>query len=144
MSKIDALLKSLSDHELAIYVGYQQEGFLKHTRERVSKEIEARNLSKNQLDLYFNSKISETGDGTPRCTRCGSEKFIVDLDIEHIGAKYGERVLHIESNRCRLCHLNPSKAYEKSLWKRIKRFFNDPNKKVVSNNYQSKFDDWVR
>lgn len=142
--QLDAFLNSISDHELAIYVGYQHPSFLKHTKESVRQEIETRGLSKNQLELYYRTKLADSENGLPRCARCGSNKFITDLDIERAGAKYGEYVMHVETNRCKLCHFNPSKVHEKNLWKRIKRFFFDPNKTTTNMGYQSWFDDMVR
>lgn len=126
--RLDAFLKTLTHHEFSIYVGYQHESFLKHTKERVRQEIHTRELSKKQMEIYFKTKIANTENGQAQCKRCGSQKFIVDEDTEHIGTRWGESVIKIETNRCRLCHYNPSKEPEKNFWKRLKRAIVDDNK----------------
>ena len=127
-SKFESFLKSLTDHELAIYVGYQNESFLKYSKEIVKTEINFRHLTKEQLDEYLNAQLSHNDDEL-FCQQCGSNRFIKDKDIEHGGGTYLSTETEVTTNRCRLCNYNPSKSTTKSLLKRIKELFTgDPNK----------------
>ena len=102
-------IESLTDHELAIYIGYQYPSFLGYSKEKVKREIGKRKLSKEQLRNYFNTKLSYNEKGI-FCERCGSNKFFSDIDIEHHSRKYSSYDLEVNTKRCRLCNYNPSKA----------------------------------
>jgi hypothetical protein len=125
-NKFDTFIKSLSDHELAIYIDYQYSSCLSYSKELLKKEIIRRNLSKDKLKYYINTKLSYDGQG-PFCERCGSNIFFDEIDVEQRGFKYSYLV-EIHTSRCRLCNYNPSKAPAKNIFERIKRIFSDKNK----------------
>jgi len=125
--KFDTFIDGLNDHEFAVYVGHQYESFLPYAKEKVQNEIDLRELTKSDLDTYFNTRLSNFENGNT-CENCGSDRFIEDKDIEHTGSQYGSAELEVTTNRCRLCNYNPSKTVEKNLFKRIKRYFFDDNK----------------
>ena len=129
-NRFNSFIKSLTDHELAIYIGYQSESFLAHSKEQIKQEIKDRNLTKEELEKYFKTKLSYNEDNINICERCGSNKFFEDIDIEHQNSNYTTYIIEVKTSRCRLCNYNPSKAREKNFFKRIKRFFVvDQNKK---------------
>ncbi len=134
--KLNSFLKELSDHELAIFGAFQYDGLLPDSRKNLQAEIDSRSLTKIQLEKYISTKL-ETNYLENTCERCGSNKFIQDVDIEHSGGNYGSAEVEVTTNRCRICGYNPSKALEKNVFKRIKRFFIDPNKtsEVVTSYY---------
>lgn len=110
--KFNSFIESLNDHELAVYVGYQYEGLLNSSREKVKNEISSRNLTKTKLENYLNSKLKYIEE-VKYCEKCGSNKFYKDIDIEYKNKKYSTTELEVQTNRCRLCNYNPSKVTEK-------------------------------
>ena len=125
--KFATFIKELTDHEFAIYVAYQYEGLLAYAKEIADQEIRSRGLSQEQFDKFLNEKIPHSLEQL-YCKRCGSSRFIQDRDIEHSGGQYSSAEVEVTTNRCRLCNLNPSKAVEKKIFKRIKRYFIDDNR----------------
>ncbi len=131
-------IKGLTDHELAVYIGYQYQSFLPYAKKKIKREVESRKLTKEQLEDYYKTKlIYRSGDNF--CERCGSNKFIADIDIEHRPDDESSSYdLEVTTLRCRLCNFNPSKVFPKNIFDRIKRLFYDPNRstKIV------KYYDW--
>ncbi len=123
----DNFIKSLTDHELAIYIGYQYPSFLSYSKKKILKEIIYRSLSKDQLKNYFQTKLSYDNKAK-FCERCGSNKFIEDIDVRHKRGRYFSSDVEIKTMRCRLCNHNPSKAPAKNIFDRIKRLIFDSNK----------------
>jgi hypothetical protein len=127
-SKFELLLKSLNDHELAIYIGYQYGSLLNHAREILKNEIALRGLSKKHLEELLNIKLSYLdGIDNANCERCGSNKFFEDIDTEYKTVRYTTNVYEVKTKRCRLCNLNPSKEPPKNFVKRIKWYLFDKN-----------------
>lgn len=127
-SKFELFLESLNDHELAIYLGYQYESLLNHSREIIKKEIALRGLSKKQFEESLNTKLSYfDGIDIVHCERCGSNKFFEDIDTEYENGRYTTNVYEVKTKRCRLCNLNPSKEPPKNIVKRIKWYLFDKN-----------------
>ncbi len=125
--KFSSFVQDLTDHEFGIYVGYQYESFLPYAKEIVLKEVERRKLTEIQLNQFTHAKL-DRANGVFYCERCGSNKFINDIDIEHTNGEYASAEIEITTKRCRLCNHNPSKTVEKNIFKRIKRYFFDDNK----------------
>jgi hypothetical protein len=143
-SKFEQFLESLDDHELSIYIGYQYESLLNHSREILKNEIALRGLSKKRLEELLNTKFSYlNGIESARCERCGSNKFFEDIDTEYGNGKYTTNVYEVKTKRCRLCNLNPSKDPPKNIVKRIKWYLFDKNnsKKVTFIKTLDWFDD---
>ena len=127
-NRFNIFIQNLSDHELAIYVGYQSDSLLDYSREIVKNEINSRQLTKKQLDDYLNNKLTHNEDEL-YCQQCGSNNIIQDKDIEHTGGTHISIDIEITTNRCRICNFNPSKSPEKNILKRIQLFFTgDSNK----------------
>lgn len=124
---LNALIKSLSDHEFAVFIGHQNEGMLPYAKKKILAEIELRSLTKSQMENYFNTRLVYQNEG-PFCEKCGSNKFFEDIDLEYQNGDHFTHEIDVRTNRCRLCNFNPSKAEEKNIFKRIKRYFFDPNK----------------
>lgn len=119
--KFETLIKNLTDHELAIYVGYQYENMLKHARASLKQEISERGLTKTQLEMFFKERLVYPDHEAQKCCeRCGSNKFFDDIDTEYVNKKYTADVYEVKSSRCRLCNLNPSKEPPKNLLKRLR------------------------
>lgn len=125
--KLNSFLKELSNHEIAIFGAFQYDGLMPKSKKSLQAEIDSRELTKEELESYVSSKL-HSNDFKNTCERCGSTKFIQDIDIKHTGGEYSSAEIEVITNRCRICAYNPSKALEKNLFKRIKRFFIDPNK----------------
>ncbi len=131
-------IKGLTDHELAVYIGYQYQSLLPYAKKKIKLEVERRKLTKQELEKYYQTKLSYS-KGEKFCEICGSNKFISDVDIEHHSTRESSSYdLEVTTMRCRLCNYNPSKVNPKSMLERIKRLFYDPNSssKVV------KYYDW--
>ena len=126
--RLETFITSLNDHEFAVYIGYQYESLLQKSQERVGKEIEDRSLSKNQLERLYNKQLEHT-ETEHFCERCGSNKFFNDIDIEFQNSDHFTSEIEVKTKRCRICNHNPSKAADRSLLDKIKKFFlGDPNK----------------
>ena len=125
--RFNTFIASLSDHEFAVFVGHRYEGLLKNKRERVKEEIGARNLTKIQLEKYFSTPLSYSGEAK-LCEKCGSNKFFSEKDIEFRNSEHFVTEVEVKTNRCLLCYHNPSKDPEKNIFKRIRRYFVDDNK----------------
>ena len=57
MKELDNFLDNLSDHELAIFYGNRYIGFLEKSREKIDKEINKRNLSREQIKSLQDKKL---------------------------------------------------------------------------------------
>lgn len=126
--KLESFIKSLTDHEFAVFLMYQSEGLLPHAQQIVKDEITDRQLTKTQIENYGNMRLSYNEDGE-FCARCGSNKIFKETDIEFQNSNHFTREIEVSTYRCRLCNYNPSKALEKNIFKRIKLFFiGDPHK----------------
>ncbi|MCU4158411.1 hypothetical protein J1N10_20735 [Carboxylicivirga sp. A043] len=123
----NTFIKGLTDHELAIYTGYQYQSLLAYSKEELKKEIAHRSMSKEQLASYFKTKLSYEKE-SKSCERCGSNKFFSDIDIEHHGSKYSSYDIEVQTMRCRICNYNPSKVPPKNFYEWVKRLFIDKNK----------------
>lgn len=122
LSVLQTFLESLNDHELSIYYSYQHERFLPHAKEKIMKEIERRNLSKAAIEVYSKTTLELSSLTGFVCERCGSDRFILDTEIEHTGNQYLSKDFEIQSKRCRLCHFNSSKDQKIGFLERLKRF----------------------
>jgi len=127
-----SFIRSLNDHELAVYLSHQGESLLSYSKEIVKNEIELRQLTRKQLDEYRHERLTYIEPG-PFCEKCGSNKHFIDKEKKIKGGQYKISEVEVQTMRCRLCYYNPSTAPEKNIFKRIKRFFFDKNKveKVV-------------
>lgn len=126
--KLESFIKSLSDHEFAVFLMYQSEGLLPYAQQIVKDEITKRQLTKTQIENYGNKPLSYNEEGK-FCSRCGSNKIFKETDIEYQNSNHFTREIEVSTNRCRLCNYNSSKTLEKDLFNRIKLFFvGDPNK----------------
>ena len=126
--RFNTYINSLSNHELAIYIGYQYESLLKGSKKRVDEEIEERSLSKEDLKKLFDKQLNNEKSET-FCSRCGSNRLFTDVDVEFKNSNYFTSEIEVTTKRCRLCNFNPSKSSNKNLISRIKQFFTgDPNK----------------
>ncbi len=77
-----SFIKNLTDHELSIFIGYQYPGLLSYSKDLIKNEIASRNLSREKINSLMKCRL--TYDKVVKyCERCGSNKFIVDSDIEH-------------------------------------------------------------
>jgi DNA-binding transcriptional MerR regulator len=134
-SEFDKFLNDLSDHELAIFIGYRYYGFLKESRNKIIKEVKKRNLSNEQIKYLFNKKLNEDlKDKSEICSKCGSDRLFVETDYEERArGSYATAEIAIDTKRCRLCGYNPSKSTPKNLLERIKRIFkNDKSERVIN------------
>lgn len=120
--KLASFIKSLSDHELAVFLMYQSEGLLPYAQQIIKEEIAERQLTKTQIENYGNMRLSNT-EGGEYCAKCGSNKIFKETDIEYENSNHFTREIEVSTHRCRLCNYNPSKTLEKKLLKRIKLFF---------------------
>lgn len=126
--RFDTFINSLSDHELAVYIGYQYESLLKGAKEQIDEEIEGRCLSKKQQKELFDEQLNND-ESKSFCLRCGSNRFFNDVDIEFENSDHFTSEIEVITKRCRLCNYNPSKSSNRNLLSRIKQFFmGDPNK----------------
>lgn len=124
--KFNSFIKSLSDHEFAVYLKYQGDGLFPHAQKDVKEEIKIRHLTKVQLENFENTPLSCNEEGE-YCERCGSNKVYDEKDIEYNNGNHFTREIEVSSPRCRLCNYNPTRE-EKNLFQKIKRFFlGDPN-----------------
>lgn len=133
--KFNSFIKSLSDHELAVYLKYQGDGLFPHAQQNVKDEIKFRHLTKVQLENLENTPLSYIEEGE-FCTRCGSNKIFNETDIEYNNGNNFTREIEVSSPRCSLCNYNPSKD-EKNLFQKIKQFFvGNPNqsRRIVKTN----------
>ena len=121
-SALQSFLESLNDHELSIFYAYQRERFLPHAKEKITIEIERRNLSITAIELYSKTKLLLTSHTDFVCERCGSDRYILDTEIEHTGNQHYSKDFEIQSKRCRLCHFNSSKDQKIGFLERLKRF----------------------
>ncbi|MBN2486069.1 MAG: hypothetical protein JXB34_08855 [Bacteroidales bacterium] len=140
-SELEKFLLQLSDHELAIYIGYNFDSLMPGSREKVLHEANKRGLKREQLEKYFYLKLPispELLESNIICPRCGSEHIFVETDYEHRPAgRYSSVDVAVDTCRCRLCGYNPDKEVPKNIIMRIRRIFkNNKRERVV------KWDSW--
>lgn len=135
MSKFENFISSLTDHELAIFVGYRYQGFLASSKEKILAEIKKRKLSSDQLEAYFTTKLeSESAKNLNSCPRCGSNQLFVETDYQEKPVSDLSSVeIAIDTFRCRLCGFNPDKDTPKNFFDRLKRKIkNNKHKRIIN------------
>jgi transposase-like protein len=135
MTEFEKFYGNLTDHELAIFVGYQYDGFLEKSKEKIAEEIRVRNLSSEELETFYNKKLNiGLEEGLKKCPRCGSEKLIIETDYnEKPITEFSSVEVAIDTYRCRLCGFNPDKETYKNIFDRIKRIFrNNRSKRIIN------------
>jgi hypothetical protein len=76
MSRIRTYLQSLKDFELAFLSKYKLHTYMKGTRNKITQEIEERNLSNSDRDALI--KSVEFNPNNEGCPRCNSSKIRTD------------------------------------------------------------------
>ncbi|MEJ2104946.1 MAG: hypothetical protein P8X47_10270 [Ignavibacteriaceae bacterium] len=114
-------MKELSDIELAKFVKYRLHDFLENSKQKIIEEVKVRNLTNEDLDNLFDLTINTENETGFICEQCGSSRFYKETDYELVQKSYGSYEVAVESNRCRICGLNPNKNTQKGLINKLKK-----------------------
>lgn len=122
---LDVFLKSLSNHELVLFVHYRMDGFILDSKERILNELNHRNIHENQKMQFLERPIHKhKPDDTRFCTRCGSTRFDTETDYEYrMAGRYSTKKMALDTRRCQICGYNPEKEIPKSFFARLKKTF---------------------
>jgi methionyl-tRNA synthetase len=121
MGELERFLDSLTDTELAVFIAYRYNSFLKESKEKIKSEVLERNLTNDKLNDLFNKGIirDESKEGY-FCPRCNASNYLTETDIE-LRQDFTSYEVAIDTNRCRICGYNPGKEKSSNLFKRMKK-----------------------
>ncbi len=136
MDKLELFLKSLSDHELALFIGYRYTEFLEDSRKKIKQEAKRRHLDKKTLLQLFETPL-ELFTLNDTCPRCGSDKLFTETNYDNIPKdRYGSKEVAIDTKRCQVCNYNPLKASPKNIFDRIRIILKrKQNERVINWNH---------
>jgi len=136
MNKFEEFLNSLTDHELAKFIGYRFDEFLEESKRKIILETKNRNLDKSKLVELFNRPFGIVS-GKEKCPNCGSLRLFIETDYD-VRAKgsYSTVEVALYSKRCQICNYNSLKRKPKNLFDRIKIIWEKKeNKRITKWNF---------
>ena len=107
-TKLDTLLTSLSDQELAAFYTYRFSEFIKSSKERILSELDCRSLSISDLaGLLAEAEKNKAANG---CPRCGSLRSYISRETETVNYSYASVDHQVDYRICIVCSYSADKV----------------------------------